>query len=312
MNIEQFKIFKTIAEVKSFTKAAKKLNFTQPAISTQIKILEQNYGIALFERHNHGVKLTKAGQKFYEYGERILALYGEMEKEIAIVKGNTKEIINIAACETAGNYILPSIIINYKEIYPQTCLRLEVCSSEDILTKIKQKQLDFGIVDIDLDERFKSYNSVDICTENIVLIVPRLNIWQKKKTITVKELLSEPFIALYDPSTRNEIENNLSKLGYSFSDLNLITEFNNYEAIKQAVINSKGVALVPESVVQRELKEGILLSVKIKDLNLYRKIKLIWHNNELLTHAKREFIDFMCDKDNYSNLQLNDSQRNIS
>jgi DNA-binding transcriptional LysR family regulator len=83
MNIEQFVVFKTVAEVKSFTKAAKLLNFTQPAISSQIKILEQTYQVVLFERNNSGVRLTDAGHKFYEYGLRILGLYAEMEEEIA-------------------------------------------------------------------------------------------------------------------------------------------------------------------------------------------------------------------------------------
>lgn len=292
MNIEQFEIFKTIAEVKSFTKAAKKLSFTQPAISTQIKILEQNYGVALFERHNHGVKLTEAGQKFYEYGERILALYEEMEGELALVKGNTKEIINIAACETAGNYILPSIVINYKELHPQTCLRLEVCPSEDILTKVKHKQLDFGIIDIEFQE--ECYSSIDIYSDNLILVVPRRNKWLKKKSITVKELMTKPFIAQYEPYTRKEIENYLAKLGYTFSDFNLVTEFNNYEAIKQAVISHKGVALMPESVVQRELDEGILLKVNVEELRISRKIKLIWRSNEILSEHKKVFLDFIC------------------
>lgn len=96
MNIEQFEVFKTVAEVKSFTKAAKLLNFTQPAISSQIKVLEQTYQVILFERNNSGVRLTDAGRKFYEYGLRILSLYAEMEQEIGrlsernVVSGSTR------------------------------------------------------------------------------------------------------------------------------------------------------------------------------------------------------------------------------
>ena len=82
MNIEQFAVFKTIVQAKSFTKAAKILNFTQPAISSQIKNLENNFDVALFKRGNNGVTLTEAGIKFYEYGERIYALYGEMQQAI--------------------------------------------------------------------------------------------------------------------------------------------------------------------------------------------------------------------------------------
>lgn len=83
MNIEQFAVFKTIVQKESFTKAAKSLNFTQPAISAQIKQLENKYKVPLFERNNNGVKLTDAGKTFYEYGEKILALYEEMEIELS-------------------------------------------------------------------------------------------------------------------------------------------------------------------------------------------------------------------------------------
>lgn len=294
MNIEQFEIFKTITEVKSFTKAAKQLNFTQPAISTQIKILEQNYNVALFERHNHGVELTEAGQKFYEYGDRILALYEEMEQELARIKGHSKEIINIAACDTAGNYILPSIVISFKELHPQACLRLEVAHFEDIINKLKQKQLDIGIIDGELPEENKCLSSVDIYSDDLVLVVPNRHKWLKKTSITVEELMAEPFIAREERSCiRNIIDSSLDKLNFSFSDFNLVTEFNNFEAIKQAVMNHKGVALMPASVVQRELAEGSLFKVNVENLKTKWKIKAVWRNNELLTGFKKQFLDFV-------------------
>lgn len=120
MNVEQFEIFRTIAQVRSFTKAAKILNFTQPAISSQIKILEQHYNIALFERCNNGVKLTEAGKKFYEYGNKILALYEQMENDIASISGVNKEHINIGTSYTAGNYYLPNAILAFKELHSST------------------------------------------------------------------------------------------------------------------------------------------------------------------------------------------------
>lgn len=295
VNIEQFEIFKTITEVKSFTKAAKKLNFTQPAISTQIKVLEQNYDIALFERHNHGVQLTEAGQKFYEYGDRILALYEEMEQELARIKGHSKEIINIAACDTAGNYILPSIVISFKELHPQACLRLEVAHSEDIISKVKQKQLDIGIIDGEIPEDSKCLSAVNIYSDDLVLVVPSRHKWLKKKSITIQELMVEPFIAREERSCiRNIINSSLDKLSLSFSDFNLVTEFNNFEAIKQAVMNHKGVALMPASVVQRELDEGILCQVNVEKLKTNWTIKAVWRNSELLTGHKKQFLDFLC------------------
>jgi DNA-binding transcriptional LysR family regulator len=295
VNIEQFEIFRTIAEVKSFTKAAKRLNFTQPAISTQIKILEQNYDVPLFERHNHGVKMTEAGEKFFEYGERILALYGEMEQELARIKGHSKEVINIAACDTAGNYILPSIMISFKEQNPEACLHLEVGQSEDIMTKVKQKQLDIGIIEGKLPEESKGLNVTNIYSDNLVLVVPRRSKWLKKKTITIEELMAEPFIAREKNSTlRTELNPCMDAMGISFNDFNTVAEFDNFEAIKQAIMNHKGVSLMPELVAQRELEKGMLLKVQVGDFQIAWNIMAIWRNNELPTGFRKKFFDFVC------------------
>ena len=295
MNIEQFEIFKTIAEVKSFTKAAKKLSFTQPAISTQIKILEQNFDLALFERHNHGVQLTEAGRIFYGYGDRILALYEEMEQDLAKIKGQNKEVINIAACDTAGNYILPSIVINFKELHPQACLRLEVAHTQDIIEKLKQRHLDIGIIEGRLPKYDNSLSSFNIFDDKLVLVVSRRNKWLRdKKLISLDNLINEPFIAREEGSCiRNVLDAKLAKLGHSFDEFNVVAEFNNYEAIKQAVINNNGVALMPESVACRELNERLLWKVYVDELKISWHIKAVWRHNELQTGNKKQFLDYI-------------------
>jgi len=295
MNIEQFEIFKTIAEVKSFTKAAKKLSFTQPAISTQIKILEQNFDLALFERHNHGVQLTEAGRIFYGYGDRILALYEEMEQDLAKIKGQNKEVINIAACDTAGNYILPSIVINFKELHPQACLRLEVAHTQDIIEKLKHRHLDIGIIEGKIPKDDKTLSSINIYDDKLVLVVPRKNKWLRdKKSISLDKLINEPFIAREEGSCiRNVLDAKLAKLGRSFDEFNVVAEFNNYEAIKQAVINNNGVALMPESVARRELDEGLLWRVYVDELKISWHIKAVWRHNELQTGNKKQFLEYI-------------------
>jgi DNA-binding transcriptional LysR family regulator len=312
MNIEQFEIFKTIAEVKSFTKAAKKLSFTQPAISTQIKVLEQNFDLALFERHNNGVQLTEAGQTFYEYCDRILALYEEMEQDLAKIKGHHKEVIKIAACDTAGNYILPSIIINFKELHPQACLRLEVADTQDIIEKLKQRHLDIGIIEGKLPKDDKSLSSVNIYDDKLVLVVPRNNKWLRdKKSISLDKLINEPFIAREEGSCiRNVINAKLAKLGRSFDEFNVVAEFNNYEAIKHAVINNSGVSLMPESVARRELDERLLRKVYVDELKISWNIKAVWRQNDLQTGHKKQFLDYITNLNVLTEIQT--LQQNIS
>ncbi len=293
MNVEQFEIFRTIAQVKSFTKAAKILNFTQPAISSQIKILEQHYNIPLFERGNNGVKLTEAGKKFYEYGDKILALYEQMENDIAGLSGFSKEYINLGASYTVGNYYLPNLILAFKEEHPSSYMRLNISYSQQIISETKDRYLDIGIVegnafyDRDLDFCKIGYSE-------LVLITPASDKWINRRSITIQELLEEPFISREDESIlRNYINNCLKTYAVNYDDLNIIMEITNYEAIKHAVINNQGISIVPYPVAERDLQQGSICRVAIEGLKLSWDINVICRANESLTGFKKDFLKYL-------------------
>jgi DNA-binding transcriptional LysR family regulator len=295
MNIDQFEVFRTIAQAKSFTKAAKILNFTQPAISSQVKILEQNFNVAFFERGNTGVKLTEAGRKFYEYGERILAIYAEMEREIANISGHNKEFIYVGANYTAGNYFLPSSIITFKELHDNVHIRLDIGHSHDIINSIKDRTLDLGVIEGDTF----SDNDLDVYkvkSNELVLIAPPYNRWFDSQVVTLEELMQIPFIAREEESSiRHFVDSFLKTHGVSFDDFNIITEISNFEAIKEAVMRNKGISLVPLPVVQREIAEGHLTRVEVKGIKLAWDMKVVLRANEQLTGLKEDFLEFITD-----------------
>lgn len=293
MNIEQFQVFRTIAQVKSFTKAAKILNFTQPAISSQIKLLEQSYNVTLFERCNNGVRLTEAGKKFYEYGDRILAMYEEMELEIAKLTGINKEVINIGASYTAGNYYMPQVILNFKELYPNAFVRLNISNSAQVINEVKERNLDVGIVEGNMtyDRDLEIYK---VGTDELVLIVPATDKWLNKKSITMEELVNEPFVSREETSgMRQYFSNFLSNHGINYDDMNIVMEITNSEAIKHAVVNNQGIAIVPSPVVKRELEQGTLLRMDIENFNVSWDIEVIWRARESLTGLKEEFLRYL-------------------
>lgn len=295
MNIEQFEVFRTIAQAKSFTKAAKILNFTQPAISSQVKMLEQNFNVALFERGNTGVKLTEAGRKFYEYGERMLALYAEMEREIANISGQNREFINVGASYTAGNYFLPSSIITFKELNDHVHIRLDIGHSGDIVASIKDRSLDLGVVEGDFSQD-KDLDVYKIRSNELVLIAPPRNRWFTTRLVTLEELMQVPFIAREEESSiRHFVGSYLKTQGISFDDFNIVTEISNFEAIKEAVMRNKGVSLVPLPVVQRELMEGHLIRLEIKNVRLAWDMKVVVRTNENFTGLKKSFLEFLID-----------------
>ncbi|SHG62531.1 DNA-binding transcriptional regulator, LysR family [Thermosyntropha lipolytica DSM 11003] len=299
MNIEQFEIFRTIAQVKSFTRAAKILNFTQPAISSQIKSLEQYYNVELFERGSSGVKLTEAGKKFYEYGEKILALFNEMEAELAKISGSTKEFIKLGASNSPGNYFLPSAIKVFKARHPNAYVRVDIAHSYEIIEALRERSLDIGVIEGDMSygpdiERHK------ISSNKLVLVAPANAKWKKIRNISIQDLMREPFIAREEEATLRYLFNSyLKSIGYNLDDMNIVMEITNWEAMKQAVLNNVGLAIIPYPVVEKEIKEGKLVEIALEgeNLQLNWNIEVVVRSGETLTGLKKELFDFLTSPD---------------
>lgn len=293
MNIEQFEVFRTIAQVRSFSKAAKILNFTQPAISSQIKLLERTFKTSLCERGNNGVTLTEAGKVFYEYGDKILALQAELESEIAKLTGQKKEFINVGASYSVGNYSLPCSIITFKEIYPNVHVRLDIGPTEEMLQKLKDRQIDIAVVEGNIVDT----TGLDICkidTNKVVLVVPPKGKWLDTESITISDLTKEPFIAREEESgIRHFADGYLKSFGYGFKYFNIVMEVTNFDAIKIAVMRNKGVSLVPYPTVQKEIAEGSLKMVEVVDLNLEWEMRIACRANESLTGLKETFLNYI-------------------
>lgn len=295
MNIEQFEIFQTIAQVKSFTRAAKILNFTQPAISSQIKLLERHYNVELFERGSNGVKLTEAGRKFYEYGEKILALFYELESELAKISGSSREIIRLEAAYSPGNYFLPSAVKFFKSQYPSAYIRLCVCNEDEIIEALRNRSLDIGVLEGDTRnipdlERYK------VAHNKLVLVAPNNARWKGIDNITVDDLMTEPFIVREEESNlRYFFRSYLKSLGYDVSKMNVVMEITNWEAMKHAVMNNVGLAIIPYPVVKREIEEGKLkeLTLEGEELKFSWDTEVVVRKGESFAGLKKVFLDFL-------------------
>ncbi|NMA67799.1 MAG: LysR family transcriptional regulator, partial [Desulfitobacterium sp.] len=139
MDTYQLKIFIAVSKFQSISKAAKALHLSQPAVSTQIKNLEEYYKGQLFERTQQGVIPTKAGEVFYQYAQKILDLQDEMEQQLEIILQHENNQIIVGASTTIGNVSLPCSIYLFKEEYPEVNIRLEIANAEEILRKVKEE-----------------------------------------------------------------------------------------------------------------------------------------------------------------------------
>ena len=187
--LQQLRILKAIATEQSFTKAAKLLYLSQPSLSKQIRILEENLDMILVNRENHKISLTENGQVFLQYAERILALCEESCRALIDLKNGERGNLIVGASQTIGTYLLPRVLALFAQRYPQINLKVQVNSTRLIAKHIVNREIDIAIVGGDIPHELKKNLLVESFVEDeFSLIVPRAHPFAKKKLITKEDL----------------------------------------------------------------------------------------------------------------------------
>lgn len=294
MGLEDHKlrVFCTVAETKSFSKASEIIHLTQPAVSLQIQALEETYETKLFDRSSSAVTLTPAGEILYRYAKEILTLYAQADKDIGEITSLVKGSISIGASTTIGNYLLPTVISEFKQKNPKIKIHLQVGNTKRIVEMLNAGNIDLGLVEGEAT-KYKIL-SEKLLSDELTLIVPAEHPWAKKKDISVLDIIKEPFIFREEGSgTRQVIEKHLSKRGITVQSMNITTILGSTEAIKEAVENGIGIAIVSKWAVRREYKFGSLKTVKFKEGKLLREFSLIFNKNTVTSYAVDEFLDYL-------------------
>lgn len=289
---DSIRVFLTVVEKKSFSKAAKSLFLTQPAVSFQIQMLEEYYGTRLFDRVSRNIILTEAGHLLLKYANEMSRLQAELEKEMQDLTSTIKGKLKIGASTTIGEYIAPYILGTFKKMYPEVELSLEVSNSEDIEASIHDTTLDIGLVEG--PPIGKDLESLPFIKDQLVLITSKEHPWSNFDSISVFELDKYPFISREKGSgTRLEMEQHLKRAGFSANNLNVIMELGSTSAIKAAVESGLGVAMISKWAVQEKVKAGLLAQVKLKENELERNFRIIYHKKKFKTQASEEFLRFL-------------------
>lgn len=287
MTLRHIKIFVTVCEQNSITKAAEKLYITQPAVSYAIKELEEYYGIKLFDRISKRLYLTEAGKKFLDYAIHIVALFDEMESNVQHW-GNAGKL-RIGSSITIGSHLMPLYVRSFHENYPQTDIAVYIGSSDTIEKKVLLNELDFafieGIVHSD------SIVSEAYMDDRLAVICNPSNSVYDGKLITIERFLGQPLLLREKGSgTRELVDNILESLGYSVKPS---WESTSTVALINGVINGIGISVLPYLLVKDKLEEGTLVELRVQNLRFSRKFNIIYHKNKFLIPQAKEFIE-MC------------------
>ncbi|MEW5767737.1 MAG: selenium metabolism-associated LysR family transcriptional regulator [bacterium] len=292
--LENFRlqVFHTLSRERSFSKTAKLLCMTQPAVSHQIQVLEEYLETRLFERKKGMVDLTESGRILLKYSEQILGLYQRAEKEIADLTRVSKGRLRIGASTTIGQYLVPRIIGEFKERFPGIEIFLINANTQEITAKLRADSVDLGLVEGPVEDK-------DILVERfmedeLVLVTSPKHPWVRKDKIDKSELLQESFIMREKGSgTRKVIEESLKAAGIDPNSLKIKMELGSSESIKAAVEADLGVAIVSKWALLKEKKLDTLRSYPLSGIKFRRYFFIIIHQKRFRTKPIEKFLEFL-------------------
>lgn len=288
----KLKIFCTVAETKSFTKTSRIVHLSQPAVSLQVQSLEEFFETKLFNKTDRKVSLTPAGEILYEHAIHILCHYNEVVKEINKLTGTMKGAVSLGASTTLGNYILPRIITDFKILHPKIKIKLRIANTERIEDLMHSGFIDFGIVE-GKTARGKTVTE-RLISDQLTLIVHPNHPLTRKKAVSVLDLTKEPFILREQGSgTKQQIGKFLNQHGLNIRDLHVALVMGSTESIKSAVEAGIGIAILSGWAVRKEVEDGRLKTVNLKEGGIPRELSLIFSKKPHLSHADKELILFI-------------------
>ena len=286
----RLQVFHTVARLLSFTKAAESLHMTQPAVTFQVRQLEEYFNTRLFDRAHNRISLTEAGKRVYEYAEEIFDLYAKMENAVRDITGEISGILIIGASTTIAEYMLPSLLGDFKKKYPDITVQLRVSNSDGIVTMVENNDIDLGVVESPV---LNKNLVVEECRKDrLVAIVPPQHALSGNETVTIKELLEHDYIAREEGSgTREVIHEHLADAGYKSADLHVAMELGSPEAIKGAVEAGMGVSIASEVSIHKELQLGTLVALELSP-SLERPFSFVHQKQKFRQRAMDELLEF--------------------
>jgi DNA-binding transcriptional LysR family regulator len=286
VDFDQLHTFLEIVRLKSFSKAAQTCFRTQPAISAQVRQMEQELGTQLFERFGSRITLTIAGKIFAEYSQRILETKGQAFDEIRELEKVPRGQLTIAANEATCLKVLPSVFANYKKHYPG--IRLQVVRSYGAKTVegVLDNSVDFGIAQIPVQD--KKVEVVQIHTDEICLMVGKDHPLVGRPKASAEAIVDYPLLLPKSGRTRSRINEFLEDYE---DDIKISMELESSEMLKQFIVADLGIGFMAMSHAREEIAAGALVALRLEPMPMTRTIGLIYRKDKALSRAAIGFIE---------------------
>lgn len=300
MNIKQLEAFALVAELGSFTRAAKIMFMTQPAVSFQIKALEEQLGLQLLERAEKSVFLTDAGKLVYAEAKKIIAGYRNILEHVAQLQGLTKGTLLLGASTIPGEYLLPQFLGEFKQKHPEIELVLEIGSTHRIIDMVLAREVHLAVVGAVTPHPSLEYQP--IFNDEVVVIVAGNHPLAGRESVSIAELTTESLIFREKGSgTRAVLEERFRQAGIEPGELKIVMELGSTRAIITAVQGNLGVGMVSGLAVREALEIGSVRKLKVGEMDLRRRLYLLSSNTSQATPLQKAFGAFLVQKSGQQN-----------
>lgn len=285
MDLFQLEVFLTVAREGSFSRAAEKLYRTQPAVSQAIRKLEREVGESLFDRSSRDGTLTDAGEMLHDYAQKLLNLRSEARLALTELREMHKGKLAIAANEFTCLYLLP-VLADFRRLYPMIKITVLRSLASRIPADVLEHGAELGVLSFNPEEAL--LRSIAVYRDELAFVVNPRHPLASTKQVNIRQLGAESFVAhnVQSPYRAKVLET----FKRHKTPLNMDVELPTIEAIKRFVSQGSGVALVPGICVEAEIASGELVRVPVRDLNIERKLRVIYRKNASLSHAARAFL----------------------
>jgi len=290
MDFDQLHTFLEIVRLKSFSKAAQTCYRTQPAISAQVRQLEQELHAELFERFGSRISLTTAGRIFADYAEQILDLRRRVQDAIAELETNPRGELVIAANEATCIYILPKVFSAYRQLFPAIQLQVDRSYGAHVVAAVLDNSADFGLTQLPADE--KRLQVVSIYRDEIGLIVPAGHALAGKKSVTPQDVAGNFLLLSREGKTRARLNQWLEPVE---DEIRISMELDSTEMMKRFVMAGLGVSFLAVTNCREEIAAGKLYALSLAPEPMVRRLGLIYRKDKALSKAALGFIQVVHD-----------------
>jgi DNA-binding transcriptional LysR family regulator len=303
IDIQKVETFIYAAENLSLSEAAKLLHLSQPGVSHQIKLLEQELGVQLFIRSNTGLRMTEAGQLLLPWARHLLHDMDDLKEMMSSLQETAVGELNIVCSTSIGKYVLPQLATRFCLLYPKIKVHLLACKPETTPLNLLAGIAHIGVASIEVDDR--GLESQEFVRDTIGLIVPINHPWVGRSSIEPAEIIAEPlFIREETSGTRRAMLTELSKFDISLEDLNIFMEIGSTEGIMEAVSTGYGISFV-SCLASRHLRDlRKIAGVHVEGLNMHRATYMVRKRISPPQRARDVFWGFINAPENADLLDL--------